>query len=57
VSVRHRRSARACLAEAERLFADFRSLTPYTFRPFVKTFDSFRAYEQWRRAQRNPWYR
>jgi hypothetical protein len=46
-----------CLADSERLFADFAALTPYKYRPFVKTFDSFRAYERWRRAQRNPWYR
>jgi len=45
------------LFEAERLFADFVELTPYEFRPFVKSFDSFAAYERWKRAQTNPWYR
>jgi hypothetical protein len=45
------------LEEAERLFADFRELTPYAFRPFVKTFATFEAYERWKRAQQNPWYR
>ncbi len=25
------------------------------FRPFVKSFDSFRAYEAWRKKQNNPW--
>jgi len=45
------------LFEAERLFADFVELTPYAFRPFVKSFDSFAAYERWKRAQANPWYR
>ena len=45
------------LAEAERLFQDFRELTPYRFTPFVRTFDSFAAYERWKRAQHNPWYR
>jgi hypothetical protein len=51
------RSAAARLFEAERLFADFVELTPYAFRPFVKSFDSFSAYERWKRAQANPWYR
>ncbi|HEY2953731.1 MAG TPA: hypothetical protein VGK89_00605 [Candidatus Eisenbacteria bacterium] len=45
------------LFEAERLYLDFRELTPYRFRPFVKSFDSFRDYERWKRAQTNPWYR
>lgn len=45
------------LAIAESLFRDFRALTPYPFRPFVKSFDSFDEYETWRRAQTNPWYR
>ena len=45
------------LAEAEQLFQDFKELTPYRFTPFVRTFDSFAAYERWKRAQDNPWYR
>ena len=45
------------LAEAERLFEDFRALTPYRYRPFVKMFKSFEAYERWKQAQTNPWYR
>jgi hypothetical protein len=45
------------LYEAERLFLDFRELTPFSFVPFVKSFRSFRAYERWRNAQTNPWYR
>jgi hypothetical protein len=51
------RTAAARLFEAERLFADFVELTPYKFKPFVKTFDSFDEYERWKRAQTNPWYR
>jgi hypothetical protein len=52
------RSAAARLAEAERLYRDFEQLTPYPKpRPFVKSFDSFAEYEQWRRAQTNPWLR
>ena len=51
------RSAAARLAEAEALFEDFARLTPYRYRPFVRSFDSFDAYERWRRAQTNPWYR
>lgn len=50
-------SAGARLAEAEALFRDFCELTPYRFRPFVRSFDSFEDYERWRRAQTNPWYR
>jgi hypothetical protein len=45
------------LAESERLFADFKQLTPYRYRPFVRTFSSFEGYERWKRAQTNPWYR
>ncbi|MCL4847452.1 MAG: hypothetical protein KJ066_13015, partial [Acidobacteria bacterium] len=52
-----RRSAAARLAEAEALFRDFVALTPYPYRPFVRSFDSFDEYERWRRAQTNPWYR
>jgi hypothetical protein len=47
----------AWLREAERLYADFKELTPYPYRPFVRTFSSFAEYERWKRAQRNPWYR
>ena len=45
------------LFEAERLFLDFAELTPYRYRPFVRSFRSFREYERWKRAQKNPWYR
>ncbi len=45
------------LFEAERLFLDFKELTGFRYRPFVKSFDSFLAYERWKRAQKNPWYR
>lgn len=45
------------LREAERLYADFKELTPYPYRPFVRTFSSFAEYERWKRAQSNPWYR
>ena len=45
------------LDEAERLFRDFRDLTPYLFTPFARAFDSFAAYERWKRDQHNPWYR
>jgi hypothetical protein len=45
------------LFEAERLFLDFVELTPYRYRPFVRSFRSFREFERWKRAQKNPWYR
>jgi hypothetical protein len=51
------RSAAARLAEAEALFRDFVRLTPYRYRPFVRSFRTFGEYERWRRAQTNPWYR
>jgi hypothetical protein len=54
---RRTHSPAACLREAERLFADFKQLTPHRFRPFVKTFSSYAEYERWKRAQTNPWYR
>jgi len=50
-------SAARRLHEAERLFQDFTELTPFRFRPLAKSFASFSAYERWRRAQTNPWYR
>jgi hypothetical protein len=56
-AISRRAGAAAWLAEAERLFADFRQLTPYRFRPFARTFTSFAEYERWRRAQTNPWFR
>jgi hypothetical protein len=49
--------ARGWLEEAENLYRDFVALTPYRFKPFVRSFDSFDEYERWRRAQSNPWYR
>ena len=52
-----RRSPGACLREAERLFQDFKQLTPFPYPPFVRSFDSFDEYERWKRAQSNPWYR
>lgn len=45
------------LFEAEALFRDFEQVTPFEFVPFVKTFDSFEAFEDWKRGQDNPWYR
>jgi hypothetical protein len=45
------------LFEAERLFQDFKQLTPFRFRPLARSFASFGEYERWRRAQKNPWYR
>ena len=32
-------------------------LSPYERPHFCKTFDSWREYEDWRRAQTNPWNR
>jgi hypothetical protein len=51
------RSAEARLDAAEALFRDFCELTPFRYRPFVRSFDSWNQYERWRRAQTNPWYR
>ena len=45
------------LAEGERLYEDFKELTPYPYRPFVRSFSSFSEYERWKRDQQNPWYR
>ena len=50
-------SAAHRLFEAERLFQDFKELTPFPFRPLVKSFASFAAYERWRCTQKSPWYR
>jgi hypothetical protein len=51
------RSAEARLDAAETLFRDFCELTPFSYRPFVRSFDSWDDYERWRSAQTNPWYR
>lgn len=51
------RSAEARLDAAETLFRDFCELTPFRYRPFVRSFDSWDDYERWRSAQTNPWYR
>ena len=54
---RPRTSAAHRLFESERLFLDFKELTPYPFRPLTRSFASFRECELWRRAQKSPWYR
>ena len=54
---RPRTSAAHRLFESERLFLDFKELTPYPFRPLARSFASFRECELWRRAQKSPWYR
>jgi hypothetical protein len=51
------RSATARLQAAERLFEDFKALTPFRCHRLVRSFDSFDEYERWRHAQTNPWYR
>jgi hypothetical protein len=45
------------LVDSERLYEDFKELTPYLYRPFVRSFSSFSEYERWKRGQQNPWYR
>jgi hypothetical protein len=52
-----RKSPAACLFEAERLFQDFRELTPYPYEPIARSFKSFAEFERWKRAQKSPWYR
>jgi hypothetical protein len=54
---RRRETPATRLAEAERLFEDFKRLTPYRYMPFARSFDSFAEYERWKRGQKNPWYR
>lgn len=38
------------------LYDQFRLLTPYTYKPFVKSFKSFKEYEKWKKKQSNPWF-
>lgn len=47
----------ARLEEAERLYLDFKEVTPFKYEPFVKSFDTFDEYEKWKNEQTNPWYR
>jgi hypothetical protein len=54
---RPRNSVTQRLLESERLFEEAKLLTPYPFRPLVKSFSSFAEYHRWKRAQKNPWYR
>lgn len=49
-------SVRQRLDLAEEIVALGERLVPQArYRPFVKSFDSFRAYETWRKKQNNPW--
>lgn len=41
----------------ESLFQRYRLLTPFKFKPFHKSFTSFKEYEAWTKKQTNPWYR
>lgn len=50
-------SAARSLDEAEKLYRDFLELTPLKFVPLAKSFDSFEAYERWKRDEAPPWYR
>jgi hypothetical protein len=45
------------LFEAERQFLAFKELSGFRYLPFAKSFESFAAYERWKRAQKSPWYR
>lgn len=31
-------------------------LSPYSYKPFVKSFGSFKEYETWKKRQKNPWH-
>ena len=37
------------------LYDTFLKLTPYRYKPFVKSFKNFTEYAQWKKEQRNPW--
>lgn len=50
-------SAARALEQAERLYRDFLELTPLRFVPLAKSFESFEAYERWKRDEAPPWYR
>lgn len=38
------------------LFEQYLLLTPYKYKPFVRSFDSFKKYEIWKKKQKNPWF-
>mgnify|MGYP003966490483 FL=1 len=38
------------------LYNQYRLLTPYKQKPFIKSFDSFKDYYAWKEKQKNPWY-
>lgn len=40
----------------DELYQQFCLLTPYKCKPFVKSFNSFKEYEAWKKKQKNPWY-
>ena len=41
---------------SEQLLREAEALNPFPrYKPFVKSFESFEEYEQWRKQQRNPW--
>ncbi|MBI2335672.1 MAG: hypothetical protein HYU97_02785 [Deltaproteobacteria bacterium] len=41
----------------EELYQRYWLLNPYPFKPLVKSFNSFKEYEHWKKKQKNPWYR
>lgn len=40
----------------EALYERFLRLNSYPPKPFVRSFDSFEEYEEWRKKQTSPWY-
>jgi len=44
------------LKEACALYDRFEALTPYPFKPVVKSFSSFKEYEKWKKQQKDPRY-
>ncbi len=44
------------LKTLDELYQQYCWLTPHKLKPFVKSFNSIRDYEAWKRKQKNPWY-
>lgn len=41
---------------ADEQFHLFLKLTPFSYKPFRRSFSSFRDYEKWKKRQTNPWF-
>lgn len=49
-------SAKKRMENLLELYKRYVLLTPYTYKPFVRSFKDFGEYEKWKKKQKNPWF-